>query len=1042
MPANHKRHNPLKDSSDIFAEEYQTPAEKIMAGWPSSAPKISDEDLRSIPELTEKIQQYNPRLSPQQAETEILELLDKYYNGDRDVPTEQRYKNKDSYKHQLIQKFQEWGFIYVEKKHYALSRPEKHLIRVDFYGTINKPRKDQMSDAYRKNKAIFPGTPSDKRTSAEERTENTSPDLPVRYELADYNLNTSPAWCLMRIFPRFHKLENKIRFQMLKQGINPKILPYLNIYDYSDILYNHFKEKSTKDDSCATIFLGARHSFVKDIFLKHEAWLRHFFKRHNYNERYVEALVKSAQSKGITGNIELKTNTKDFMLDYIRRNKNKFSDFIRTQAQSGRHVEKIMEQLENPKLPLNEEMRGFIYQNEAAFRSHFKYKHITSRQIRAVFELLSQEDMPLYLKENLKAFAVKNEQDYQNFLSTQGFGNEEIQANVKQLKNRPAEFLDMWLLKAFARENKSLLHETLSKENRDDNYIKFVDNVLNPPQIPEYIRENLQNFMSAQATAVPAKNPGDRKMWDYLFKEIDANGITPENYDSVRTYILNHYKEYSDYFKKNNIFTYQELNEQLTDTTNFLIKTRGLPTYAHLFTQNFITRNKDVFRYWYASFQQEKYQNTAAKHIERIKTTGLTSKDFAAVSQFISQRLDMFTSFCNARGIQLSSEEINRIFRLGNFFAASRPSSETELGILKQHTEQFIKQNSYIYKRTLVQRQLTQKKKEADMLLQKIAKQGITQSLVPVAHKFVLNNKHLFNNDFYNSSEDNDYAMGILQNIRTQTAGRETQDQAKSFICSQRDAFEKYIGSAESIEKYISNLQEQINGDVSSAETSYWSVKYISANTADFEQYLNDEKIGDDNIRLFMEKIDTENLSENIKTTFGKKGISLHFNDGAVISFPTLAVHHKCAVQDGYEQINANDISPAAKTENTISGQRQISAATYPNLAAANYFNNLCLIIDNPYHIQFFHGMDSTENYDNCERYIARLYPADPNVIFFGSLDPQDQLSYDYSHDPRTIRYREHTERMIQVNKEAEKENPTNPDMTFYVITGSRQGRR
>ena len=86
--------------------------------------------------------------------------------------------------------------------------------------------------------------------------------------------------------------------------------------------------------------------------------------------------------------------------------------------------------------------------------------------------------------------------------------------------------------------------------------------------------------------------------------------------------------------------------------------------------------------------------------------------------------------------------------------------------------------------------------------------------------------------------------------------------------------------------------------------------------------------------------------------------------------------------------------------------------------------------------------MDSTEKFDNCERYIARLYPADTNVIFFGSLAPEDKLSYDYSHDPRTLRYRKHTEKMIEANKEANKKYPVPSDTSFYVITGSRQGRR
>ena len=38
-------------------------------------------------------------------------------SGDRELPPASRYKNKETYKHMLIQKFRRWGMIYVEKKH-------------------------------------------------------------------------------------------------------------------------------------------------------------------------------------------------------------------------------------------------------------------------------------------------------------------------------------------------------------------------------------------------------------------------------------------------------------------------------------------------------------------------------------------------------------------------------------------------------------------------------------------------------------------------------------------------------------------------------------------------------------------------------------------------------------------------------------------------------------------------------------------------------------------------------------------------------------
>ncbi len=1019
MPANRRRNNPLKNSSDIFSEEYQTAAEKLLDSFATSANIITQEDLHDLPKLTQEICQANPELTPQEAETEILDLLDKFYNGDRDVPAELRYSNKDIYKHQLINKFKQWGLVYIEKKHYALSRPEKHLIRMDFYGTVNKPRRDQTSDAYRKNESIFQNSPKKKISKI-----NTAPQPSQQYNLEDYHLEASPAWHLMRTFPRFHTLENKIRMQMQRQGVNPEVIPFLNIYDYSDLLYNYFKQKNGKDDDCVTIFLGARQSFVKDVFLKNEAWLRRYFQRRNYNERYIEALIKSARSRGITGNIELKNTTKDFIVDYIRKNRHKFSDYLRQQVQDGNHVQNILEQLENTKQPLNNEMRSFIILNKDSFKSYFKHKHITSRQIHAIFELLSETDMPFYMKDTLRTFTLQNEQPYQAFLLQEGYSEKEALTLIKRLKNRNGNEQDNKQIIAFARKNISLLRDNLSKENRDENYIRLAENCLTPPPIPEYIRENLYNFMM---NGNPARENTE------LFEKLRQDGnITPDNYDAVRQYVLKHRKEYSEYYKRNNIFTYQELNEQHTDITNFLIKTRNIPNYAQNFSKDFILQNQDIFRYWYANFQQQKYQSIATKQYENIQKNGLAAKDNASISQFILQRLDVFSGFCEKNNLNLPKEEIGKIFQYGNIF---KNQSETEKELKKQ-TEQFILQNSYAYRRMLIQQQISQKEKEADLILQKLAKQGITQNLASIAHKFVLNNKHLFSNNLFNSGEDNNYAKGILDSLTKESAQQETQNQAKSFISQHQTAFENHIRSEENIKKYIQNTLARIDEDSPSAETSYWSLKFISQNTESFEQYLTEEKIGDDNIRLFMNKINTEKLAENLKISFGKNGIALQFNDGTSIAFPKLSVHHKCAVQDSFEQITIQNFKQTANTPQLT------TSYNYPNLAAANYFNNLCLIIDDPYHIRFFHGMDSTEKFDNCERYIARLYPADTNVIFFGSLAPEDKLSYDYSHDPRTLRYRKHTEKMIEANKEANKKYPVPSDTSFYVITGSRQGRR
>ena len=397
MSSKKKRYNPLKDASDYLVDEAQTPAEKIMDAMRPSLPIISDNELKDPSPIIQHLEQIQDKEDAQSAEKELLDLLDKYYNGNRDVSKELRYKNKDIYKQLLIQKFKQWGLIYIEKKHYALSRPEKHLIRIDFYGTVNKPRPDQKSEAYTQNSTVFAEERSRKEKKKTKNSSNNNivqanssePQEKKKYSPQDYDLSASPTWRLMRTFPRFHTIENKVRIQMAKQGLNPQILPYLNVYDYSDILYNYYQKPETQEGESVRIFLGARQAFIKDLFRKNADWFRDYFKRHNYDERYAEALIKSAQRKGVTANIELKDNMQDYIFEYLHNHKQNFISFTQQEIHNGNHVTGILERLNNPNAPLTDEMKNFIQENETKFQNHLKRKYITSHLLNVTFEVLN-----------------------------------------------------------------------------------------------------------------------------------------------------------------------------------------------------------------------------------------------------------------------------------------------------------------------------------------------------------------------------------------------------------------------------------------------------------------------------------------------------------------------------------------------------------------------------------------------------------------------------------------------------------------------------
>ena len=177
--------------------------------------------------------------------------------------------------------------------------------------------------------------------------------------------------------------------------------------------------------------------------------------------------------------------------------------------------------------------------------------------------------------------------------------------------------------------------------------------------------------------------------------------------------------------------------------------------------------------------RQHKHQDAAESQHKRILQRGLSADDFDSVSRFIGQRTDLFSDFCREKGLETDSREISEIFKTGNFFLRENLIKFPDLdkiSRIKELTEQFIRRNGYIYRRSLIQQRISEKEKEAELILKKVSRQGITNAIIPLAHKFILNNKHLFSNDLYNGTQDKEYADGIIKGIRTGTAAIEIQN--------------------------------------------------------------------------------------------------------------------------------------------------------------------------------------------------------------------------------------------------------------------------
>lgn len=177
-----------------------------------------------------------------------------------------------------------WGLNYIDgKAHYPLSRDEKHIIRMDFYGSINETDK----------------TPAHSRHTKKYLRHLSS--YPSKLPPQEYDLETSPIWKLFRQFPRFRKIETRLKQQLQAMNIPADMLPHMNAYDFSDVLYKAFYDPETAPK--AYMFLGARRSFVKDFIRKNEAAFRDYLQKIRVHPAYAEELIANMKKYGKTSNI-------------------------------------------------------------------------------------------------------------------------------------------------------------------------------------------------------------------------------------------------------------------------------------------------------------------------------------------------------------------------------------------------------------------------------------------------------------------------------------------------------------------------------------------------------------------------------------------------------------------------------------------------------------------------------------------------------------------------------------------------------------------
>ncbi|MDR1694194.1 MAG: hypothetical protein LBR70_03260 [Lactobacillaceae bacterium] len=222
----------------------------------------------------------------------ILKLKKKLFNNEKELTKEilktfesKRNKLKKGKKEfdELLSLLDKAGIEFKTQEFNSLTRAEKRVIRMDYYGSTTKPDPELLSDFY--SRAC------------------KNPGNKNRYKPEDYDLSTSPSWLLFRQFKNFRNIETRVKRQLSESGVNPQDLKNMAVEDYTDVIHNQFKR--AEDDENAPMFLGAKYSFVKDFIKNFEKPFVKILEDVGVDKRYIKELVKNMKSKGMSENFRV-----------------------------------------------------------------------------------------------------------------------------------------------------------------------------------------------------------------------------------------------------------------------------------------------------------------------------------------------------------------------------------------------------------------------------------------------------------------------------------------------------------------------------------------------------------------------------------------------------------------------------------------------------------------------------------------------------------------------------------------------------------------
>ena len=175
------------------------------------------------------------------------------------------------------------GLYMVEQQNCYLSKDERLIIRMDFYGSI-----DRIQAGERKRKLSVP------------YLELMNKPCRKRPKMRDYDFKSSPVWPLFARFKSFRKIENNLKRYLVKNKISPEILSIMNVRDFSDLIVHAFQT----DDSQMKIEFQkpttVRKKFVMDLAANHGDEIEKILASKGYDKRYIASMLNAMKCFGAT----------------------------------------------------------------------------------------------------------------------------------------------------------------------------------------------------------------------------------------------------------------------------------------------------------------------------------------------------------------------------------------------------------------------------------------------------------------------------------------------------------------------------------------------------------------------------------------------------------------------------------------------------------------------------------------------------------------------------------------------------------------------